>query len=223
MGSKAIHDSPALRTSRRGALLGMLLLAVPTRARAQDETWTVRAIQVDVAGPDAVAARDRAISDAARQAWGQLLDRIAAPDRAAALRSLSGPEIEAMVQGIEIDDERVAPNRYRASLSVTFDPDRVRTRLAGAGGAPGAPGGGGPVAAVASFRGIRQWGEMQQRLAASPAVARFELRVLRVAEAEMTLLLTEEPQRAAETMAANGLRLDADPAGGPWRLRLAAP
>lgn len=217
----ALHDSGGLRTvARRRALLALPVLAIPLPTRAQDETWTVRAIPVDVAGPDAVAARDRAIADASRQAWGQLLDRIAAPDRAAALRTLPGPEIEAMVQGIEIDDERVAPNRYRASLSVAFDPDRVRNRLAGAGGGAG---GGGPVAAVASFRGIRQWGELQQRLAASPAVARFELRVLRVAEAEMTLVLTEDPARAAETMAANGLRLDADPAGGPWRLRLAAP
>jgi hypothetical protein len=214
---RGIHHPTARPAIARRALLGVLLL--PGLARAQGDPWTVRGVAVDVAG-DAVAARDRALADATRQAWEQLLPRITTPDRAAALRGLAAAELEPLTESVEIDDERVAPGRYRASMTVTFSAERVRLRLAqGAGG----PGGGGPVAAIASFRGVRQWADLSRRLEASPAVARVELRVLRVAEAELTLLLTADPAAAIEGLAASGIRMEQDPAGGPFRLRLATP
>lgn len=198
----------------------VLLALLPGGALAQGEPWTVRGVAVDVAG-DAVAARDRALADATRQAWEQLLPRITTPDRAASLRALPVAEIEPLTESVEIEDERVAPNRYRASMTVTFSAERVRLRLAQ--GLAGGAGAGGPVAAVASFRGVRQWADLSRRLEASPAVARVELRALRVAEAELTLLLAADPAAAAEGLAASGIRMEPDPAGGPFRLRLLAP
>lgn len=212
------HRVRACAISRRTLVLAALA-AAPWPARAQDETWTVRGVIVDVAGPDAVAARERALADGTRQAWEQLLGRITSPERAAPLRTLTGPELESLTESVEILDERVAPGRYRANLTVIFSPDRVRARLAGAGGAGAA---GGPIAARASFRGLRQWADLQRRLEASPAVARVELRALRVAEAELTLQLTAEPAEAGEMLRANGLSLEPDAAGG-FRLRLAGP
>lgn len=232
MTERAIHHrrhrctSAAARVPvlpRRGlaALLGVAVLAAPPwrAARAQDETWTVRGIGVDVAG-DAVAGRERALADGTRQAWEQLLGRIVPPERAAALRTLPLPEIEALLQGVEINDEAVAPNRYRATLTITFDAGRVRTRLAGP---TGGSGGGGPIEAHASFSGVRQWAELRRRLGASVAIAAVELKALRAADADLTLLLTAAPANAAETLAAEGIRLEADQAGGPWRVRLAGP
>ena len=203
------------------ALLGSAALApaLPRRAAAQAEPWTVRGVTVDVSG-DAVAGRERAIADGTRQAWEQLLGRVVTPERAASLRTLPLPEIETLVEGVEIDDEAVAPNRYRATMTVTFDAGRVRTRLAGPAGGGG---GGGPIEARASFSGVRQWAELQRRLEASVAIARVDLKVLRVSEADLSLLLTAEPASAAEALAAGGIRLEADPAGGPFRVRLASP
>lgn len=198
-------------------LLGVAIL--PRLAGAQGEPWTVRGVVVDVLGDPAVA-RDRALADGTRQAWDQLLTRITSPERAAALRTLPAPEIEVLTESVQIEDEAVAPSRYRATLTVTFNARRVRTRLADAGGSGG---GGGPIEARASFAGVRQWADLQRRLEASVAVAKLELRVLRASEADLSLLLTSDPAAAAEALAVSGIRMDADPAGGPWRVRLVAP
>lgn len=218
MRHRPIHHRLAAGAIGRRALLLALPFAFARPALAQDDTWTVRGVTVDVAGPDAVAARDRALADGTRQAWEQLLGRITTPERAGPLRTLTDPELESLTQSVEINDERVAPNRYRATLTVIFSADRVRLRMAGPGGA----GSGGPIEARAGFRGVRQWADLLRRLEASPAVARVELKALRVSEADLTLLLTAEPGQAIETLATNGIRMEPDPAGG-WRLRLAAP
>lgn len=220
MGHRPIHHRVAAGAiGRRALLLASLAGGVGRRAAAQDDAWTVRGVAVDVAGPDAVAARERALADGTRQAWEQLLARITTPDRAAPLRALTGSEIEALTESVEILDERVAPGRYRATLAVIFSPDRVRMRLAGSGG--GAGGGGGPIQAQASFRGLSQWADLMRRLEASPAVARVELLALRAGSADLRLLLTAEPGEAGAMLSAAGIVLQPDP-GGLWRLQLAA-
>jgi hypothetical protein len=221
MGFRPLHHRGQRRAiGRRAALAFVVLAAAAPRAQAQGETWTVRGVAVDVGGSDAVTARDRALADGTRQAWDQLLTRLVTPERAASLRTLPIEEIEQLTASVEIEDEAVAPTRYRASMTVVFDARRVRTKLAEA---TGGAGGGGPVAAIASFRGVRQWADLQRRLEASVAIARVDLKALRASEADLQLLLTADPANAAEALAAGGIRLEADPAGGPFRVRLAAP
>lgn len=218
--TQAIQDAGRGRALPRRRLLAVACL-VPAAgpALAQGDQWTVRGVVVDVSGPDAVAARDRALAEATRRAWDELLTRIASPDRAAPLRTLPVPEIELLTDGVEIDDEAVAPNRYRATLSVSFNAGRVRTRLAGAAGGER----GGPIEVLARFRGVGQWADLRRRLDGSVAVARVELKALRATEAELALLLTAEPQEAAGMLATAGVRLEPGPAGGTWLVRLATP
>lgn len=198
------------RLSRRATLALGTLLAWPVRA--QEDIWTVRGVAVDISGTDAVAARERALAQATRQAWETLLPRIAPAERIPALKALTAAEIEVLTDGLEIEDERVAPTRYAATMTVVFSADRVRTRLAdpGAGG-PGAPAG--RVAARARYRSLQEWTELQRRLGASPAVARLDIRAIGLSEADLMLTLTQDQAGAASTLGLVGVRAEPAPDG----------
>jgi hypothetical protein len=198
------------RLSRRATLVLGAVLAWPVRA--QEDIWTVRGVAVDISGTDAVAARERALAQAARQAWETLLPRVAPAERIPALKALTAAEIEALTDGLEIEDERVAPTRYAATMTVVFNADRVRDRLAdpGAGGA-GAPAG--RVAARARYRSLAEWTELQRRLGASPAVARLVIRAIGLTEADLMVTLTQDQAGAASTLGLVGVRAEPAPDG----------
>jgi hypothetical protein len=206
-----------------GLCLAPALLGLGRGAQAQAELWTVRGVNVDIAGTDAVAARERALAQAARQAWETLLPRVAPAERVPALLALPPTEIEALTDALEIEDERVAPTRYAATFTVVFSADRVRDRLADPGaagaGAAGAPAG--RVAARATYRGLGEWVELQRRLEESPAVARLDIRAIGVTEAEVAVTLTQDQQAAAATLALAGVRAEPGLPGLPLRLSLA--
>ncbi len=97
------------------------------------DAFTVSGITVDVNASDANAAREQAIAEAQRKAWGELHRRMT-PGGAAA-PDLSAADLGRLVQAFSIDDERVSATRYIATMTVRFRPDPVRDLLAGSGAA----------------------------------------------------------------------------------------
>jgi hypothetical protein len=109
------------------ALLAVALVSFGNGALASEPMFTVSGVSVDVTAGTTVEARDRAIGEAQRLAFEQLYDRIAVGSADAP--NLSAAELQRLVQGFEVADERSSAVRYLATYTVSFDPDAVRGLL----------------------------------------------------------------------------------------------
>lgn len=130
--------SELLRRDFSGLMCGlMVVLAVlmpPAPARAVDaDLFTVRGVAVDATAETAPAARERAIAEGRRSAFRRLIARLVP---AAQARSVSDPtdsELQRMVLGFEVANERASAVRWLADLTVAFDPRAVQARLRASG------------------------------------------------------------------------------------------
>lgn len=95
------------------------------------DPFTVSGVKVDVSAANANAARDQAIRDAQVKAWAELYKRLV--PTASSVPRVSDIELARLVQGFEIDDEKVSATRYVGSITVRFRPNPVRETLAGGG------------------------------------------------------------------------------------------
>ncbi|UKJ75329.1 DUF2066 domain-containing protein [Azospirillum brasilense] len=95
------------------------------------DPFTVSGVKVDVSAANANAARDQAIRDAQVKAWAELYKRLV--PTATSVPRVSDIELARLVQGFEIDDEKVSATRYVGSITVRFRPNPVRETLAGGG------------------------------------------------------------------------------------------
>lgn len=102
---------------------------LPTTAPDYTDPYAIAGIKVDVSADNANVARDRAIAAAHVRAWQELYQRVV-PNGGPAPK-LSDSDLSRLVQGFSIDDEKVTPTRYLASITVKFRPDAVRNQLAG--------------------------------------------------------------------------------------------
>ncbi|WP_353860512.1 DUF2066 domain-containing protein [Azospirillum formosense] len=102
----------------------------PAAVQAADP-FTVSGVKVDVSAANANAARDQAIRDAQVKAWAELYKRLV--PSATTVPRVSDIELARLVQGFEIDDEKVSATRYVGSITVRFRPNPVRETLAGGG------------------------------------------------------------------------------------------
>lgn len=112
------------------ALLAALLIGP---ARAQDPTFTVSGIRVDVSAPTASDARERALGEARQKAARTLFERLTAPEDAGRLPAVSPRLADDLTRTVEIADEVMTANRYAATITVQFHAERVRRTLSDAG------------------------------------------------------------------------------------------
>jgi hypothetical protein len=122
------------RLARAVVALCCLLPALPSQAQrpADDPLYTVSNVPVDASAPDPLQARDKALLEGEKRAFDVLLRRLIPEAEIAKLTPPSQPELEAMVKGFEFAEERTAPGRYSALLSVVFRADRIGAYLRGA-------------------------------------------------------------------------------------------
>lgn len=139
------------------ACVFVLAAALACGAARANSVFTVADVPIDAEAASAAEARELAIADGQRAALEVLLRRLTVAGTA-----LPAPEADAtvgMIVGFAIEDELVAPTRYRAALTVDFDPARVRALLRG-GGVPYAETVSKPVLIVAVQRdagGVLLW------------------------------------------------------------------
>ena len=104
--------------------LALLLFCSPVRA---ESVFTVAQVPIDAEAASAAEARELAIAAGQRAALEILLRRLTV--EGTPLPEPAEEAIAAMVAGFEIDRELVSTTRYRAALTVGFDPAEVRRLL----------------------------------------------------------------------------------------------
>lgn len=95
--------------------------------------YIVRGVSVDATAQDAVRARAQALADGQQRALRELLIRLTPESAHASLPQPSASEVENMVLGISISDERTSNVRYLATIDVRFIPEAITTLLQGTG------------------------------------------------------------------------------------------
>ncbi|CAO3423323.1 hypothetical protein [Azospirillum endophyticum] len=116
-------------TGPAGAQTGPL---PPAAVSSAADPFAVSGVKVDISGSNPTTIRDQAIREAQAKAWTELYGRLVPgggnPPR------LSDSQIARMVQGFEIDEEKVSASRYVGSITVRFRPNAVRDALGQSGG-----------------------------------------------------------------------------------------
>ena len=111
----------------RAALIGALVLLLACGTARANSVFTVAHVPVDAEAASAAEARELAIAAGQRAALETLLRRLTVAGTA--LPAPAEEPFAAMVAGFAIDRELVSTTRYRASLTVDFDPAEVRRLL----------------------------------------------------------------------------------------------
>ena len=114
----------AARCAARALALSLILACGTARGEA---VFTVAHVPIDAEAASSAEARELAIAAGQRSALEILLRRLTV--EGASLPAPAEDSIAAMVAGFEIDRELVSTTRYRASLTVDFDPAEVRRLL----------------------------------------------------------------------------------------------
>jgi hypothetical protein len=107
----------------------LVFAAFQPHVQAQDDSFTVRGVEVDVTAETASAARERAIAQAQSAAFKRLIARIVPAERQGSVPELDAKGIEDLVRDFEVDSEKVSAVRYLATLTVRFKPNAVRALL----------------------------------------------------------------------------------------------
>lgn len=114
--------------------LTLTVLLPAGAARAADaDLFTVRGVPVDATAETATVARDRAIAEGRRVAFRRLIDRLVPDTQAKQIPDPTDSELQRLVVGFEVANERSSAVRWLADLTVAFDPAALRSRLSALG------------------------------------------------------------------------------------------
>lgn len=114
-------------------LLFSLLLPARLFAAELHDSFLVRNLVQDIHDTNLVQARNQALLLGQREAYQTLMQRITAQGDWGRIPKLDDSEIENIVLDVGIDQEKQAPGRLIATLSVRFKSEGVRKLLRGAG------------------------------------------------------------------------------------------
>ncbi len=116
-----------------GAFVGTTAIAAAVSGAALaapgDEVFTVGNYPVEAQAANAVAAKQKALSDGQQAAFRSLLKRLVPVTDYDRLKRLSGLKASGFVEGVAVRSERNSTTRYIASLDFSFRPDSVRAVL----------------------------------------------------------------------------------------------
>jgi hypothetical protein len=124
-----------IRCVARLAPVAMALIAfgsmAPASAADPDAAFTVANYPVEASAPNAVAAKDQALSDGQQAAFRSLLKRLVPVTAYKQLSRVSGTKAANLVSGMSVRSERNSATTYIGSFDFAFDPDGVRSLLSG--------------------------------------------------------------------------------------------
>ena len=113
---------------------GLAFAVISTAAAAQtaDEgVFVVQGVVVDRTADTATAARELALAEGQRRAYGRLMARLV-PAGALGVPELDGAGIGALIRDFDVAEEKTSSVRYLAKLTIRFKPRAVRALLRGA-------------------------------------------------------------------------------------------
>lgn len=211
--------------SLAGALL--LLLAAWGVSPAAAAPYVVTGVPVDVTAADAVTARDQAILEGQRKAFAMLMEQQLGAEKAATIKTPSDDRLSAMVENFEVESERISGVRYVGVLTFRFDQASVD---AATGKAPeptaeivtdAMPSG--PVRTITvnvPIASLRDWLEVQRRLAGIRTLQRTDVRGIARTEGELNLVFFGDELALQQALAQRQLTLSKD--AQRWVLQLGA-
>jgi hypothetical protein len=103
--------------------------AVPGAAAAADDVFTVANYPVEARADNAVAAKEKALSDGQQAAFRSLLKRLVAVTAYARIKRLASVAAGDLVEGVKVRSERNSSTEYLASLDFSFQSKPVRDLL----------------------------------------------------------------------------------------------
>ncbi len=109
--------------------LAIFVLFIINQSMAQTPFFIVENISVDVTADDAIVARNIAYQNGMREALTVLVKRIIPRDYLEQLPDLNELDLDRLVFGIEVDNERTSNTRYLASLTISFSRDAIQNLL----------------------------------------------------------------------------------------------
>ncbi|MCH2038056.1 MAG: DUF2066 domain-containing protein [Rickettsiales bacterium] len=105
-------------------------LILPSLASANSSAiFTVEDIKVDQRGKNATIARQKALDSAQKDAYSILLKRLTNEHSSSNIPELDLDDIAGIVQSYKINNEKISAGRYRATIDVTFFPERTKSML----------------------------------------------------------------------------------------------
>lgn len=104
----------------------VLMLAVPADA---GNVFEVGRIKVDVSATSTTAARNAALAQGQARALDMAMKRLVRQEEWDLLPDIRTLDIENLVEGLRISDEKTGPTRYLATLAVQFKPGPLRDLL----------------------------------------------------------------------------------------------
>ena len=108
-------------------LFALMLFSSPLRA--EDMSLYDVEIRVDITAENASAAREKAMSDANRQAVMTFAGRLTTPEGTKVLDHLNNNQILNFIKEVTVEDEKVSDVRYMAKLKVTINADILKAYL----------------------------------------------------------------------------------------------
>jgi hypothetical protein len=113
-----------------GLTLGLTLgLALPDKAWAGEELFTVANFPLEARADNAVAAKERALAEGQQAAFHTLLKRLAAVTAYPRLKGLRDIRAGDLIEGVSVRSERNSSTEYIATLDFAFQSKAVRDLL----------------------------------------------------------------------------------------------
>lgn len=110
------------------AVVFVLAQAISAVAQPTD-LWTVANVPVDATGVSPSAAKEAALAQGRRKAWGEVFKRITPSSEWNRQPQLTDQELEPMVRSFDIQGEKHSSTRYLATVTYVFNPAIVRQAL----------------------------------------------------------------------------------------------
>lgn len=197
-----------------------LLLTAPV-ALAQESSMTAE-VQVDATGASGTEAKAQALAKGEQEAFRKILSEMFQGQEAPAY---DASQVSALVDSFSVSDEKIASNRYRATVSYQFNLERVTAFLAGAAvaapetaaaaAANQAPGN--KILALAPIASLQEWQDIRTRMERSGAVLTLRIMAFSLDQVDVEIGLGGDPNRLAQALKAQGLSLQRE--GDFWVIR----
>lgn len=204
-----------LRTILAALMMGWLGAA----AWAQETTMNAE-VAVDATGADATEAKANALAKGEQEAFRKLVQEFMAGQDAPAYDPAKVP---LLIDSFEVRDEKIAANRYRATVTYLFNLERVTGFLAGAAvEAPQqdpavAAGAMNKILVLAPIRSLKDWQDIKGRMERSGAVRSLRVMAFSLNQVDAEVGLPGDPNRLAQALKPHGLVLERE--GEYWVVR----
>lgn len=113
----------------RLTLVAFFLVAFICSAAVAADLFTIDGIKTSSSGPTGKQAKDTAMLAGQREAFTKLLERIASSQSNSGLLNIDADKLAELVQGIEVNDEKITASYYSATLNISFNKSLVEKLL----------------------------------------------------------------------------------------------